>query len=465
MNNTPLTIGVIVIAALAIPVAMNACGDYQDRKALRILTGQHITSGVKAIDSKNYEMAETAFSAALQLSPTDAKARHGLAHSRAARILEGNASTKRSDAVRLVYSFEDALASDAANAAVYRLALAQLYGALGQNKVAHEWYAKATSQKGATAKAWQLRGRFELGEGKAKDAIKSLTEAIKLDAKLGEAHLYMGDAHMKDAKLADAAKSYTKATELSPTATAWHRLGEVQLRQNEPAKGYQSLGKAADLHASPAKNASLMKLLGIAAFKVKRFDEAVRFLNQAAKLDKSADTLVNLSVAHQALNDHQTPIQILAGVLGKFPTNAAANITAVTSLAYLNRREEAHRVGKKFIAFAASNPKLKTTSERISKMLAQLPLAGRAAQGKAAPKTRAARATAAPRVRAPAAAAPAPKRRSNTAIPQVLAPGDPGLPGHPGIPSASSRPQPRKMPPPRSKKPAAFVPAEPPAAR
>ena len=442
-KNMPLTVGVFAIVALALPVALNACGEYQERKALRLETKAHVSAGQKALESKDFETSETAFKSALQLSPTDRTAQNGLAHSRAGRILQGNASTQRSDAIRLVYEIERALAEDAPNAAIYRLALAQLSGALNRTEAAKTWYQKATTTSGATAQAWLLKGQFELGLGDAKAALASLAEAIKLDDKSGEAYLYTGDAHMKDAKLAEAAQAYEKATTLLASATAWYRLGDAQLRQGEPAKAYQSLGKAADLHANATQDLNLVKRLGIAAFKVKRFDEAVRFLTQAAKLDKSADTLVNLSVAHQALNDHQTAIQMLGNVINQYPTNAAANLAAVTSLAYLNRREDAHRVGKKFVAFSSSNPRLKQTADRISKILAQIPLNGPNAR-RTTSKTNAANA-ALPRATAPTVQRMAPQTSRAPQQPMVAADAAP--------PAANAPPPPPPPPPPTETKP------------
>ena len=49
--------------------------------------------------------------------------------------------------------------------------------------------------------------------------------------------------------------------------------------------------------------------LGVSAFKVNRFDEAVRYLAAAFKQDKKVDTALNLGIAHQKIGKTKKPLR------------------------------------------------------------------------------------------------------------------------------------------------------------
>ncbi|MEE2789171.1 MAG: tetratricopeptide repeat protein [Myxococcota bacterium] len=501
MSQNSAIAGIIVVILALLPVSMNAWSEYQDRKDLRLAAKAHMTAGQKALAADNFATGEAAYRAALRLAPASKVAKLGLAKSQAMRIIAGNATAQRNDAIALAYELGTALRTDHANAATYQLALAELHAALGQLNEARQFFEQATSGKDATAQAWLLRGRFELAQRNGKGALEALQHALERNPKNGAAYLALGEAHELDAELKEAMAAYKKATELAPTATSWFKYGETQLLLDDSAAAYQALAKAADLHKNPQNDAILLKRLGVAAYKVKRFDESVRVLTRAAQLDQSADTATNLAVAHQALNDHSTAVAILAKVIGQNPTHGAANLTLVTSLAYLNRRADAHRVGKKFIAFASANPTLKTAATKVSKILEQLPLTAAERLGAMAPTPVTNAPSPAPAVSDGVpnqgglnAAPPAPTAQqgqpenfvaaddmsagpppapvndtparsdgsarppspviqnpvaaepngqlpprpspSKEAVPEVLAPGDPGIPGRPNIPSA-----------------------------
>ena len=207
--------GTIVLAAFlaAAPAALQTARDQQDRAALQKLTDE-------------------AFAAAAQ-APKDAEAQYraALASSYQAEVALELRDKRLAEqaAVRGVKAAEQAVALKPNQAEYYRV-LGTLCGqvvpanvimGLGYGKRAKDAIDKAVALDPKSAGAYMARGvgNYYLPEalgGGIELAIADFRKSIELDAKDGDAWLWLGIALRKQNKNADARQAFAKAVELNP---------------------------------------------------------------------------------------------------------------------------------------------------------------------------------------------------------------------------------------------------------
>ena len=61
MNQNTTLIGLIVLIVGLLPVSMNAWGEYQDRKDIRLAAKAHVKAGQQALKASDLPTAEAAF--------------------------------------------------------------------------------------------------------------------------------------------------------------------------------------------------------------------------------------------------------------------------------------------------------------------------------------------------------------------------------------------------------------------
>lgn len=133
-------------------------------------------------------------------------------------------------------------------------------------------------------------GKKFFAEDEDESAIKALEQAVKLDAGMGEAYLYLGFVHdaldhddESDKAYKDAVKTYLKFTAKNPKdAAAQYNLGRTYNKLNEDDKSEKALRQAIKLQADDSE---YHRELGAVLIKLAKYAEAVKELKTALELD------------------------------------------------------------------------------------------------------------------------------------------------------------------------------------
>jgi tetratricopeptide (TPR) repeat protein len=368
-KTTPIILGIAVL--LLLPVALNNWSEHSERRAIHELANTHISAGNAALSKGRYLIAEKAFSEALAMNKASQTARQGLYRAQATRIVKSTETIARRDAYSLLYRFEPMPKKDTQYAETYELALTNIYLALGQNTAAAKTLKAATERKSSSVIAWTMQGKFELSQKKYDDAIASFEKAISLDKKSGAALLGMGMALKKQKKYKRAVDALGRAVELLNGPKAGYELGDTHILTGDFQSAYTALTAAANIHPALDREASLLKRLGVSAFKLKKFDEAVRYLKAALQVDKSADTALNLGIAFQSVSNHSEAVSTLNQVIKTQPANAEAHAYLMKSLVQLSQMATAKKLGRTYLARAQNRPKMQNGAALIRNMLKQ----------------------------------------------------------------------------------------------
>ena len=395
MDKTTSILGGL-IAVLLVPVALNNWNQFGISRATDKLIAGHIAAGQEAMREARFRIAEKAFAEAQKLKPSNIESAFGLYRAQASRIVNANESLDREGAYRLLYRLEKMPERDAGHAELYRLALANIHVALNDTKAAKTELDAATGAANASSKAWGMRGAFEF-RGKAFDlALTSFEKALALDEKNGSARLGLGMVYKAQKKFKQASDELARATELLGGAKSFYELGDTQLQAGSYDAAYQSLSAAAKAHPKASNDANLLSRLGVSAFKVNRFDEAVRYLAAAFKQDKKVDTALNLGIAYQKIGKHKEAAQSLSTLIKADPAHPEGHAYLMKSLVQLNQVDAARQLGRQYLARAQNRPAMQNGAALIRNVLTQLrptaptnrPVGAPAPPPKASPKTR-----------------------------------------------------------------------------
>jgi tetratricopeptide (TPR) repeat protein len=372
MSNTTQIIIAVLLGLLLLPGALSSIADLSENKAINAQVRTYVNDGQSAFEEQDYELAEVAFTTALNLQPANKDARRGIDRIRATRVSTLTTTTSRTDAIRLRYRFEKALKSDPERAELYQIALGALSGALSDLKSAQAWYEKATRGKDASSSAWAARGAFDLGRGELDDASTALQAALKLDDTNARARLSYGIVLKEQKKYVEAAAELEKATASLRSAKAYYELGDTHLRSGKNKPAYSAFRLSAQAHGKADREPALLKRLGVTAFRLKKQRESIAYFAAAVKVDKDPKTRLDLGGAYQSVGEHASAIQQLSQVVKEIPLNAQARLSLMGSLAQVGQVEQAKKVGLDYLAITKEQPKFKKAAEMIQRALGQL---------------------------------------------------------------------------------------------
>ncbi len=356
-----------------IPISIDACSDISTDRARESVAKQHLARADQNLVDGRIAIAEAGYSAALRLNPLHPVARRGQARAQATRISIETSTIDQGSAYTYAERFEYAVEKDPEYGTTYRIALGKLYQALGKKKTALKWLTAAIEGAPENGRAWRLQGALLSETGKLDEAVESLKKSAKLDPKDGQTALLLGGIYKKQRKLPEAVKLLEEAAKTIPTATTLLELGDGLIQTNNPEKAYQTLTSALRAPGSKALANPIAATLGVAAFRTKRYPEAVQYLRLASKESPTAGVLLNLAVALQGINNHAEALKILQGLYQKQPTSVDVNIRFMMSLAQTQQMKLARQVGARYLTMAAKNPKLAAAAEQVKKLMAQIP--------------------------------------------------------------------------------------------
>lgn len=372
MSTTGQVISVVLLSLLLLPSALSSLSDLSRTRTISAEVRGYVNDGLTAMETKDTELAEVAFRAALSLDPTETTARQRVDQIQAMKVSSMTTSIARNEVISLKYRFEKAEKKDPVHAEVYQLALGTLAVALNDKKSAQAWYEKATTPKDASSTAWAARGAFDLSRGELDDASSALKTALKLDEGNSLARLSYGIVLKEQKKYDDAVSQLETASTAMRTPKAYYELGDTHLRAEKFQPAYSAFQLAMKAHADPTKEPALLRRLGVATFRLKKPRESIAYFSAAAKVDQDPLIRFNLGAVYQSVGDHGAAIQQLGQVVSVSPLNAQARMALIGSLVQTQQIDKARGVGRDFLNRAKDQPKLKAGVELITRKLAEL---------------------------------------------------------------------------------------------
>lgn len=262
MKNISMVLqGLAAIAVLiaAVPITLNQLDIRAQRSQMQARAALHGTLAQEAVKADDHLLAAQSFADALALDPGNATYRAGLLDANVTRILN-DAAVIKADPLRMHAQLADAI----------------------------------TRTKTPSARMLTAFGRVLQFRGQRAQAIARFEQAVSVDPKLADAHLYLGDAALKDKKLETASKHLGLAVELKPEmAVARFALGQLRLQQNKTDDAIALLSKAAET----LPNGKVYLALGRAHLRKKDWVKAEQAFERALALDPK------LVGAHRLLAD------------------------------------------------------------------------------------------------------------------------------------------------------------------
>lgn len=287
--------------------------------------------GELLVEAGNLDEAENLFREVYLRDPTEPRARLGLGR---VALLRGNARASLShlqaclartgDNVKawalLAEAYQELgdedLSADARKRAVprkepfvwpdpYRDQVAALQtGIMGLGQRAEALYRAGRADEGQklieelvarypeSSKARAGLGRIHLFRGLPVIAESHLREALRMEPELDDARYYLAMSLVEQKRYGEAVTEYQQVVAKQPDyADAHLRLGECHYRLGDKLAALNSFQNAVRYEPN---NMAAQKNLGAVQFELKKYDEAIKTLEQAAILDPSDSKLANL---------------------------------------------------------------------------------------------------------------------------------------------------------------------------
>lgn len=268
------SLAAIAVLIAAVPVTLNQLDMRTQRQQVLEQAAWNGSLGDAAAAAKDHLLAAQAYGDALALDPANAKWRAGLLDANITRIIN-DASVIQSDPLRLHAQLADAV----------------------------------TREKSPSARLLTAFGRVLQFRGQSEQAVKRFEQAVATDAKFADAHLYLGDAALKQKKLELASKHLGLALDLKPElAVAKFALGQVRLQQDRVEDAVKLLAEA----AKALPNGKVQLALGRAYSLQKQWPLAEKALERALALDRT------LARAHRPLAEAYIQNKKLEAAAGAF---------------------------------------------------------------------------------------------------------------------------------------------------
>ena len=252
MKNISMVLqGLAAIAVLiaAVPLTLNQLDMRGQRNQVRERAAWHGSLADEAAKSGDHLLAAQSYADALALDPSNTTYKAGLLDANVTRILS-DASVIKSDPLRLHAQLADTV----------------------------------TRMPNPSARILTAFGRVLQFRRQGEQAIARFEQAVKVDPKFADAHLYLGDAALKNKKLETASKHLGLALELKPDmAVARFALGQLRLQQDKTEEAITLLKKAAET----LPNGKVYMALGRAYLRKKAWVNAEQALERALALDQT----------------------------------------------------------------------------------------------------------------------------------------------------------------------------------
>ncbi|NPV01170.1 MAG: tetratricopeptide repeat protein [Brevinematales bacterium] len=194
-----------------------------------------------------------------------------------------------------------------------------------------------------------------MNAGKYAEAADLFTQAISQKPGFTDAYYGRGFCYEQMGKFADAMNDYKKTIELDPNhAKAYNNLGVVYFKlYNDKENAEKNFKKSMEL----SKTNSLVYFnLGSIYYNQKRYDEAIRFFNEAIKLRPAyVEALNTRGLCYFWQKDYTKAIMDFSAVLVSEPNNPAALVGRAISWVSVNKYTDAKNDVDKALALDPGN--------------------------------------------------------------------------------------------------------------
>ena len=222
---------------------------------------------------------------------------------KAATALGDEGATLVNDCKTIIPKIMFQIGKDAAAAQDFGTAIEKLSSAYS---IAKEYGKQETvnDAKELLSQVYMAQGSTALGSKDYKAAITDYNKAIELDATNGKAYFYMGVAKDQSGDELGAVEAFTKASENGEKENALSQLSNIYLlKANDAlkAKNFDEAIKNGLKSASYSNNPQADKLVGIAAFNAKKYDQAITSIEKVVAADaKALDMRYYLARAYES---------------------------------------------------------------------------------------------------------------------------------------------------------------------
>ena len=177
-----------------------------------------------------------------------------------------------------------------------------------------------------------LKARFQLKDGKKREAVDTLTPLTTNYPKWAEPYFFLAVAHLELGEGELAQKAIDSALQYGPGISQYHALAsQLALIKGES----QTAGREASIALKlEPRNFNAAKLLVKALIQDEKFKEAVSLIETIQKqVPNDVDLMGNLGIAYLGLKDRQKAEEAFARLLEAAPDNskALALLTALTA--------------------------------------------------------------------------------------------------------------------------------------
>jgi tetratricopeptide (TPR) repeat protein len=166
----------------------------------------------------------------------------------------------------------------------------------------------ATTLLATNAEAWNYYGVALHHAGQYADASAAYQNALRFDRDLVEAHYNLGCLYLDENKLPDARTEFTAyILRRSNSPEGWLKLGQVQLREGDPAVAERSFSTVLSLNQD---NAEALNGLGLARIERNKPRDAAEFFSAAVQYHPDfAPAILNLAtVEAEYLHENSTAL-------------------------------------------------------------------------------------------------------------------------------------------------------------
>jgi len=360
-----------LIGAALVPLALNEWAEVGARGRAEAEVQARLADVGAALKAERFEEAVMAARAAAALAPTSAEARDALVGAEVSLLTEAPERTARSDAPAIGARLRRASVT-ASGEALSRLqvALGNVELVTGQGDPI-AWYRLAAATHPESTHAQYYLGNALVLSRKHADAEDPLKKARKRLPQDPRPLVALGLVYEHLEKWALANEVLTEASELSPSAETFARLGRVRVEQEKWADAVEALERAVEGLPS-SKQAPVLAQLGLALFHTEKHARAIGYLERANALAPSINTLFRLGVVREAAGQHGMAAGIFASVVAQDPNAGEAHARLVKALVAEGRADAARAAATRFERLAAGDESMTRYAVVIQRALDQL---------------------------------------------------------------------------------------------
>ena len=382
------TLAAVAVIAAAIPLTLNQWTARQARSHAQARAAGHATLAEQAVAAKDPALAAQAWSDAVALDPHEPRYREGLLRARVDAVIS-DAGVIATDPLRLHAELADAVTRTQAPDARLLVAFGRVLQFRGQAEQARARFVQATQADPNFADAHLYVGDAALKDGKLDEASVALGRALELDGKLILAKFALGQVRAEQKRPDEALKLLREAAEAIPNGKVWFALGKALIQKDNWPEAERALERALALDKGLVQAHAL---LAEAYLKSQRLEAAVGAFRLAYERAGDIEAYRKLGRLFARTQQVEQAYTVFTELRSLFPNDIEAHCQIGTSALAMGQLEVSKAALEKCVALAADDPEATRLLEDGRLALGKVNLAIEqvqaelAKQGKVAPK-------------------------------------------------------------------------------